>query len=315
MSNKVLGIASGIISAGSAIYGAIRQRKAAKEQAERQKELQEHAKEQQLDLWRKTNYSEQRRQMEKAGLNAGLMYGMGGAAGGEIGAGGAGNAGQEQVYDLNSAINNAKMTQANIELAKSQAEKNKAEAEKIKGTDTTESQSRTELNKIKAEFERINTEIHGRTKEEQVNIIRDSADKMLAEAVQEQHNQIISESTYKDRIQQIKAEAIGATIQNELSQSKIEVNKAEIERISNDIMQKWEQIDVSKEGIRASIQNMEQLTETMLWQAGINATGNLVGDVVKIATRQVPSGKQVTTKTNYDKKGRSTTKSETTTYQ
>lgn len=151
--NNALGIGSAIISAGSTIYGMIRNRKAAKEQQQRQKELQEHAREQQMKTWEDTNYSAQRKQLEKAGLNAGLLYGMGGQAGGQTGSVGAGNAGQEQVYDVANALNNAKMTAAQIELAKSQTEKNKAEAEKISGADTKKVETDTRLAEINAQVQ------------------------------------------------------------------------------------------------------------------------------------------------------------------
>ena len=39
----------------------------------------------QLEMWRNTSYSAQMEQMKKAGINPGLMYGMGGGGGQSVG--------------------------------------------------------------------------------------------------------------------------------------------------------------------------------------------------------------------------------------
>lgn len=143
---NALGIASGIISAGSAIYGAIRQKKAAKEQSERQQKLQEHAQQMQLKTWEETNYPQQRAQMEAAGLNPGLLYGMGGTGGAQVGSTGTGQAQQENVYDIGNAISRAAQI-AQIEAVKAQTEKTKAETKNIEGVDRT---AKEQANKMQA---------------------------------------------------------------------------------------------------------------------------------------------------------------------
>lgn len=45
------------------------------------KELAKYGQELALDTWEKTNYAEQKRQLQKAGLNVGLMYSQGGPGG------------------------------------------------------------------------------------------------------------------------------------------------------------------------------------------------------------------------------------------
>lgn len=274
------------ISAASAIYSTTRARKAPKEQHERQKQLQEHAKEQQLDIWNKTNYPEQRKKIEEAGLNAGLLYGMGGTGGATTGSVGAGNAGQEQVYDMGTQATNAALAKAQIELAKSQAEKNKAEAEKIKGVDTAATEATTKLTNIQAEFKRIETDVAGDSQYYQREIIAATADKLIREASIAANENKISDETVNDRIRQIKEEAIGANLENAIKRSGNEVNEARVKEIAANIMQRWEQLKLQGKNIEATIENMEKLTEAMLWGAGINAAGNLVGDVVKIATKQ-----------------------------
>ena len=94
------------------------------------------------DMWLKTNYPAQVEQMEKAGLNPALMYGMGAGGGGTVsGAQGQGTSqptdrsiemkmkGQEMGLQLANLA-------SQIKLNESQANKNNAEAEKTAGVDT-----------------------------------------------------------------------------------------------------------------------------------------------------------------------------------
>lgn len=60
-----------------------------KQQLKGQKKALEQQNEAQMDMWRKTNYSAQREELEKAGLNAGLLYGMSGGGGTTTGSGSA----------------------------------------------------------------------------------------------------------------------------------------------------------------------------------------------------------------------------------
>lgn len=66
---------------GDLIFGGLRQ----KQQLKGQKLALQQQNSAAYDLWLKTNYSAQRRELEKAGLNPGLLYGMGGSGGGSIG--------------------------------------------------------------------------------------------------------------------------------------------------------------------------------------------------------------------------------------
>lgn len=104
------------------------------------KEMSEFEKQQQLDMWNKTNYGAQVEHIKEAGLNTGLLYGMGGSGGATTGGGGGsgvngGNAAtgvQGQAMALETAMAAAQL--ANIQA---QTEKTKAEAENISGVQRT----------------------------------------------------------------------------------------------------------------------------------------------------------------------------------
>lgn len=89
-----------------------------------------------LDMWNKTNYGAQRKHMEDAGLNVGLMYGKGGGGATATTGSPAG-----QVSAQNTKIDTAKgmgamlqaeALQSQIKLNESQANKNTAETEEVK---------------------------------------------------------------------------------------------------------------------------------------------------------------------------------------
>lgn len=293
-----LSMVPALTSLASTAYTNISQKKRAREQVEAQKELNSHAMGLQHGMWKDTNFSAQVEEMKKAGVNPGLVYGMNGAGGattGSVGAGGASKA-DTQAIDLQS-IASLGLMKAQKELIEAQTEKTEAEAQKTAGVDTEATKAGTELTNIQTELAKLQARIGNATEQESINIIRDTSDKLLAEAVKAQHDQIISEKTLDERVQQIKSESIGAMIENELKRSNINVNKARVHQISEQLVQTWENIRLQDKGIEASLENMRKMTEAMLWSAGINATGNLTGGIINMATKNIEKAVNTTTKT------------------
>lgn len=110
----------------------------------------------QKKMWDYTNYENQRKHMEKAGLNVGLMYGQGGGggttAGGQSGGGASGGNAPGFNNELIGMGLQLGMQKAQIDLMKAQTEKTKAEAEKTSGVDTTLAQTQIDGNKIQNLF-------------------------------------------------------------------------------------------------------------------------------------------------------------------
>jgi hypothetical protein len=84
--------------------------------------------EQQMKMWEATNYAAQRKQMEKAGLNVGLMYGKGGGGGATTAANPGNVSGQKIDMTSGNALQGmgmmlqAKQTEAQANLANAQAD-------------------------------------------------------------------------------------------------------------------------------------------------------------------------------------------------
>lgn len=107
------------------------QRRLQKLQMQGQREMGIFNREQAMKMWEDTNYAAQRKQMEKAGLNVGLMYGSAGAGGTTQGAG-AGN-----VTGGNAPVGGGEVGMG-IQLALLKAQKDNIEADtELKKTDAT----------------------------------------------------------------------------------------------------------------------------------------------------------------------------------
>lgn len=93
-----------------------------------------------MQMWNNTNFEAQRKQMEKAGLSVGLMYG--GKGGGATTQGGAaGSAAGQGVGMANSGLQGMALM-AQIANTKADTELKQAEAAKTRGVDTSEVESR-----------------------------------------------------------------------------------------------------------------------------------------------------------------------------
>ena len=159
-------IATGVNTGGNIAGGMI----GAKQQHKRNKELQaiqytnqrllnEQGHELQKQMWEHTNYPNQVRMLQEAGLNPALMYGKGGA-GGSTGSQGGGSAASGSAgmpnYGMGMDITNALAQASQIELNNAQAKKLNAEANKIAGVDTD--LVKTTIDKAKAETKNIESQ-------------------------------------------------------------------------------------------------------------------------------------------------------------
>lgn len=102
------------------------------QQFRHQQALNEQGKELALQQWKDTNYEAQRREMEKAGLNPGLMYGMGGGGGttANAGSGGSAQGGSAPApQQMKVGLDIAEISQ--VRLLDAQAKKLEAETKKL----------------------------------------------------------------------------------------------------------------------------------------------------------------------------------------
>lgn len=129
---------SGIMGIGSGKRQLKQQGKLQKQQIEGGKEMSQFQKEQDLDMWNKTNYGAQVKHMKEAGINPALIYGMSGGGGVTTGSGGGAMptaATAEAPSQSNRSIMDMALMAAQTKVLESQAEKTKEETKNIAGVE------------------------------------------------------------------------------------------------------------------------------------------------------------------------------------
>ena len=112
------------------------QRKLTADQLRASKEMAKYQNELAFDIWQKTNFSAQRAELEKAGLNPALMYAKGAGAGGQlVSSGGGAQGGIAGTPDGGMGMQIAQIA-SQIELTKAQARLANTQADKTAGIDT-----------------------------------------------------------------------------------------------------------------------------------------------------------------------------------
>lgn len=266
---------------------------------------------------KRAEYKAAREGIENAGLNAALMYGQGGAGGmtvpnGQMPSGG--NAG-----DANQAIGNniqLGMLTAQQDLIQAQTEKTKAEAEQIAGAGTDNITADTANKKLQNDLMKIQANIGNRTIDQVVQQIWSATQEAAGRAMEAVNRGIIARDSANDQINQIKTDAANAIIQGMAMKQDIKLSQAKITEISQSISQKWQELNLqsSKNNYehRDRLKAIEDYTENALYVAGIHATGQLIGDMVKVFTK-LPTPKGSSTNTTTYKWGNETRTQSTTT--
>lgn len=309
---KALPIVGGVVSALTAAGSRKRAMQDQKEltdyQAATSKEMAIFQRGQAMQQWNDTNIGAQKKHYENAGMNPALMYGESGATGTTGGistpmtrAGDASSAAASEANKINMG-----MGIAQLGLIQAQTEKVKAEADNIKGPQKELQQSQTDINKIKAEIE-------GKSIEQQLDIIQYNRDIAMDSASIAQDKRQISNETVKQEIEKVNQELTNLAIDAVGKNQGILLEKAKIEEITNAIQQKWKELNIEENASRWAHQDriraIEEYTSTTLKAAGIHAVGNILGDVVQIATRKTPNSptenydKQIRQKIKYNEKG------------
>ena len=312
--SQVAGVGLDIATAVGNIGSAKRQHKRTKELMDISQRNQKELNNQQYDnskkFWDETNYDDQVREMEKAGLNVGMMYGGGGSAGQttSMSAGSAASASGGtgiplqggQGMDIANKI-------ANIEVMKASADKMRAEAENLRGSDRENTEADTEVKTMQAENLKIANNIANQTIDEAIMQVRANADKAQSEMRSSLVGANIDEATQKSKTEKINSEAINEAFKLTLMKSDVGLNNERARAVSEELAIEWEKLSIELERVgigkmQNAIQEFTAKVNARLGQgnlnmrgieAGLNATGRILGGR--------GSGRTHTTK--YDKNG------------
>lgn len=245
--------------------------RAENKQHERQKEymaLQHQYNEQSADaaqaramqMWKDTNYSAQRKELEKAGMNAALMYGGSGAGGGSTSDTGAQGQGVSQPTDQAASIGlqNKGMTlqlaqmASNIALNESQAKKNNAEANKIEGADTQLTEAETKFKqRITALQDELEKNLKAGTLESgaRFHMIQSKERQVWAETRKALVDAEVGEKTKDEMIASAGLANWKTTEEALLTASKGKLNDQMIEKLKNDMAVAWANVALGEKSV------------------------------------------------------------------
>lgn len=218
----------------------------------------------QKDMWNYTNYENQMKHIEDAGLNPGLLYGMKGGGGVTTGSPGTGGASGGTAAPNNGGIGMG-MQLAQLALLDAQkknidadTENKKAESSYTTGAKTANTNEDTSLKgqqnaKTAAEAGTAQTqqEVAEATKYDQETSIKAKA---LADA--ESLDQLyraghMQEDTYQDGVKNIAATAAGQVLKNKMTEE-------QINQIKQGIKMGWNDLQIKQQLATGQLQNKDQ---------------------------------------------------------
>lgn len=239
-----------------------------------------------MRMWENTGYGAQVDQLKRAGLNPGLLYGMGGSAGGSTAqapaSGGGASAGTAQASSGNLGMGiQLGLMEAQRKNIEADTAKKLAETAKTSGADTANVEQDTinkkageALTRVQTEIAQVQASVARQTILDQMKAIENAATKGTAEIVQLHNQNAITATTMEDQVLKIKAEAIGAVVENALKESHIEINKQEVITKATQLLQGWKQLTI--EGQKVTIQAF-----TAEFQANHPGIMNVLGGAIQ----------------------------------
>lgn len=236
-----LGSAAGLI--GNAMQGQ-QQQNMMNLQLQNQMQLNQQGAQIARDNWDYTNYENQRKHMEKAGLNVGLMYGNSGGAGGTLssGSGGSAASGNAPQNVMGMALQGAQIA-SQIELNKAQARNLNVDADKKAGVDTEEGLQRISGSKA----QQIGQELDNAFRSNNMETALKTADQIL-ENEKAKNVTLVNEGKISG------SDAIVRDKQNALEM----LNKAmNTQQMSENIKQKWKELKIAQQNADTNSKNAD----------------------------------------------------------
>lgn len=292
MKKQLLGtLGNGVINTGlGLIAGAITGSKNAKrqEEAERRRMYEsmiigqmnaQYSQKLAKEMWDYTNYENQRKHIEAAGLNPALLYGQSGGGGASAASGGVASSAtiepKKEIIGLQAKLINSQVA-ANL----AQTNKTNAEAEKIKTVDTEFTKSQTELNESlkNLKIEELTTQKH-------------LTKKMFGEAMKAVTEGEIAQETKQQRIDEINKSLTLLDEKIGLTQQEKEKLKKEVDNFQQMLDNETAKANAIAEQARTAVKQYmlaaqkfakeQGWKETELLQNWVLGLGNISMDLLK----------------------------------
>jgi len=196
------------------------------QQYQNQRNLNQQGHELQMDMWNKTNYGAQLQHMKDAGLNPGLMYGMGGGGGTTAGSQGGG-----------SAAKGSAQKQMGIEglMAAAQTELINAQKKNVDADTQNKKDQNPNIGK------------QGENLDANTNLAKQSLDNKLEELRKQKLENDLTEDTYNSQVIKAEAEASNEWLKANLTAATTKKTEEETEAIRQKLVIAWKQLKVNKD--------------------------------------------------------------------
>lgn len=257
-------------------------------------------------MWDYTNFENQKKHLEAAGLNPGLMYGMGGGGGattstptGNVNGADAPSGTGHEVQDMAGMgmqlAAQTQLIQSQIEVNKSIANKNNTEADFTGGVQTANTTADTSLKNTQ-----VQSLTQGITNQKTQNALMQAqtvVQNMTAENIQTDTKKLedqiaildqdveISRATINQKIEILRQQATGAILQNEATKVGINLTKEQIKNVAQQI----ENSKTNQQQMMAQIQQalssaglMDKEKSLLTAQTAIQAIG-AVSNVLRVS--------------------------------
>ncbi|AXH78069.1 MAG: DNA pilot protein [Microviridae sp.] len=236
-----------------------------------QKEMSDYNYAKQLQMWHDTNYWAQIEELKKAGLNPALLYGMSGGGGTTTGSGQGNVSGGTAAARTDATQMGMGLMQ--IGLMEAQKEKLKAETENIKADTTnkpiqgTNIQADTKLKEAETALKNVENTYQNKSLEDRLDTINTIALNAIVDYDRNRTQLGLDRATVLQKAELIKQQAIGASLQNILTEnqtqevkSKIAANYAQIQKWSQEIAQGWKELSIKEKTMKveALMKEVEQ---------------------------------------------------------
>lgn len=238
-----------------------------------------------MKMWENTNYAAQMEQLKKAGLNPALLYGKGGpggttgAAGGSVGGGMAPSGGGEAIAQMGMGLQ-AQLLMAQKANIEADTENKKAQA--------TNTGADTRLKQLEAALESA-------TQADMIRLVEGYADEKIQDVFRKEKEGGIIASTWEQQVDKIKAEAIGAALDNELKRagvakinSDISVNNAQIQKWVQEVKQGWSKLSLDERNTK--VNELVGQFNTSLSREALGAIGGIISTVLHMGGKKGDGG-------------------------
>lgn len=248
----------------------------------------------QLQMWKDTNYQAQKEELKKAGLNPGLLYGMGGGGGTTAGSGSGGSVSTGQAPSGGGEIMG--MMSKKMELQLLQAQKENIEA------DTANKQASAGNTNVVTDLNKLELDIKNNTRDVAIERIQAEAVKIDAEMEMAKNNRKVSDATLQTEIDKRKGELAQVFLRNDQIRSQTRLTDEQAKEVIQSIQTQIKQLQQGDEHIKIQ-QIRNELIKTGIW---VGAGTQIVGDLISILKTPKRVG-EIITETFDDGHGTKTT--------